>query len=557
MSHAKPRKLTPRQEVSSADTATERLTELAQDSKLARLVAAHPNAPADLLLELSRRDDRTLRKTCTSNANTPVEALLKLGAQFPEQLLENPVFELLLLEHPGLFEELPTSTLNSLLKRDQVPAVLIRWAWKHRGESTLHSLLMNPNTPVDVVDELCKSSDEEIRIAAQLHCSRKLPKWASSIKGPSDLEKQQRVHDQLVFGSTRKWDDITQALFDLVCDELQERLIPIAPVDFRKAMARDDETPAEMLAQLAKDEDKDVRRKVAGNSQTPAEVLTQLAKDEDKDVRRKVAGNSQTPAEVLTLLAKDQDGGVRVGVAMNSNTPTEELTELAKDEDRYVRQWVAENSQTPAEVLTQLAKEEDGCFRGKVARNSQTPAEGLTQLAKDEDVYVREWVAENSQTPAEVIAQLAKDQDRDVRRAVVGNSQIPAEVLTLLAKDPEEKVRKAVVKNRNTPKPVVSELRETFLMQICADGCKGSQPSPGRRFLFTLPHCPPSLLAKNFRSRSWLERFAIAGNPSTPEAVLERMAKEGNQLVRRAATSNLARRASAPNRQLRQDQPIT
>lgn len=38
MSTAKPRKLTPRQEASSAQTQPERLTELAQDPKLARLV---------------------------------------------------------------------------------------------------------------------------------------------------------------------------------------------------------------------------------------------------------------------------------------------------------------------------------------------------------------------------------------------------------------------------------------------------------------------------------------------------------------------------------------
>ena len=117
MSPAKPRKLTPRQEASSVDTATDRLRELADDPKLARLVAANPSCSAELLLELSRREEKAVRKACTSHANTPVEALLKLGAEFPEQLLENPVFDLLLLDHSGLFEELPTSTLNSLLGR--------------------------------------------------------------------------------------------------------------------------------------------------------------------------------------------------------------------------------------------------------------------------------------------------------------------------------------------------------------------------------------------------------------------------------------------------------
>ena len=86
-------------------------------------------------------------------------------------------------------------------------------------------------------------------------------------------------------------------------------------------------------------------------------------------------------------------------------------------------------------------------------------------------------------------------------------------------------------------------------MQICTDGCKGSQPSAGRRFLFTLPQCPANVLAKNFRSRSWLERFAIAGNPSTPDAVLERMTHEGNQLVRQAAAANLQARSQQEDNQ--------
>ena len=101
------------------------------------------------------------------------------------------------------------------------------------------------------------------------------------------------------------------------------------------------------------------------------------------------------------------------------------------------------------------------------------------------------------------------------------NEQTSAEMLTLLANDQDRDVRYAVCRNSKTPKPVAAQLREAFLVQICTDGCKGSQPSGGRRFLFTLPQCP----AKNFRSGSWLER----------------MTHKGNQLERQAAAENLAR----------------
>ena len=165
-------------------------------------------------------------------------------------------------------------------------------------------------------------------------------------------------------------------------------------------------------------------------------------------------------------------------------------------------------------------------------------------------------VAENSNSPAEVLSLLAKDPDKHVRRAVVGNDQSTAKLPSLLARDPHKDDCSAVVANSNTPKAVVViKPRVAIIVQICEDGCKGSEPSPGRRFLFTLPQCHANILAKNFRSRSWLERFAIAGNPSTPEPVLERMAQEGNQLVRRAASDNLARRASALNQQTSQKIP--
>jgi hypothetical protein len=336
MSPAQPHKPTPRQEAAAADTTAERLTELAADPKLACLVAANPSTPAELLLELSHSVDKTVHKACTSNANTPVEALLKLGAQFPEQLLENPVFDLLLLAHPGLFEELPTATLNSLLKRDQVPVGLIRWAWKHRGESTLHSLLMNPNTPADVVEELCKAKDPEVRMAAELHSSRELPRWARALKGPSDLEKEKRVHDRLVFDSTPQCKYIVTQLLDLGDQELRERCVSLMAAADAESVAKNGETPTEALTLLAKDRSNDVREGVAGNSRTPAEVLTLLAEDQEEDVRQEVAGNNKTPAEVLTLLAKDSglfpfvDSDKRICNAMcrNSNTPERIVAEL-------------------------------------------------------------------------------------------------------------------------------------------------------------------------------------------------------------------------------------
>jgi hypothetical protein len=125
---------------------------------------------------------------------------------------------------------------------------------------------------------------------------------------------------------------------------------------------------------------------------------------------------------------------------------------------------------------------------------------------------------------------------------VARNTQAFPELLQTLAQDKQLDICIAAVKNSLAVPERSDKLSHALISAFCRRGSRGSNPSSFRRFLFSLPQCPASILAKNFRSISWLERFAIAGNPSTPESVLERMTLEGNQLVRRAAASNLAER---------------
>ena len=115
----------------------------------------------------------------------------------------------------------------------------------------------------------------------------------------------------------------------------------------RRNAARNPNTPADVLTELAKDSYWCVRRNAAGNPNTPVDVLTELAKDNDCDDRRNAAGNPNTPADVLTELAKDSDWCVRRNAAGNPNTPVDVLTELAKDSDCDVRRNAAGNPNTP------------------------------------------------------------------------------------------------------------------------------------------------------------------------------------------------------------------
>jgi len=118
--------MTPEKEALSLDTSPERLTELALKSlSLGRLVARNYGAPPEVLKQLSQEPDEEIQKALVNNPNTPTNILLKLGQTYPAELFANPVFDLLLLENPNLFSEMPYTTIASLLR---LPEFANTWA---------------------------------------------------------------------------------------------------------------------------------------------------------------------------------------------------------------------------------------------------------------------------------------------------------------------------------------------------------------------------------------------------------------------------------------------
>lgn len=97
-------------EAQSETTSPERLRELAKNPNLIEAVAGNVMAPPDLLAELyykyhqeSEELSQGILKACAKNPNTPKETLLKLGSKFLAELINNHVFDLLLVENPKFF----------------------------------------------------------------------------------------------------------------------------------------------------------------------------------------------------------------------------------------------------------------------------------------------------------------------------------------------------------------------------------------------------------------------------------------------------------------------
>ncbi|MEW6491454.1 MAG: HEAT repeat domain-containing protein [Cyanobacteriota bacterium] len=525
------------QEAANEKTTGDRLTELAKlSTELAQRVAQNPSTPPQLLRKLANRNDATIRKNVVANPNTPTEVLLELGAQFPNQLLDNPIFSLLLLENPNLVEQIPLTTLRSLLKCETVPVSFLEWAGNYaannRERGRLHlAVAMNVRTPRKVLEKLALSKDTWVAEAVRLHVNlagEMTRRWnqaaCEAIKTTDFCEANAPAH---LANSTLSCLERRGFIPEFVIEQLARH----QHGNIRSFVADKLSTSVKLLEQLAQDKDSSVRASVARNPNTPIKFLKKLAQDGVSHVRRNVAQNPNTPIKFLQQLTQDKDDDVRKLVAKNPNAPVQLLEQFAQDRDYVVRKLVAENPNTPVKLLKQLALDRNNDVRDSVAANPNTPVKLLEQFAIDRNKFLRGHVAKNPNTPLYLLEQLAHD-ERYVRQHVAANPNTSVKLLEQLAQDKDHHVRGFIVQNPNTPVNV-------FLELILKNYSQDSIPSLSRFLVLLHPQTQGLTLAENCSSNAWLDRYAIAQHPNTPLHTLHTLAVDANRIVRATAKANL------------------
>lgn len=406
--------------------------EMSESTEL-RIVASDPCTAPDVLGELARSSDRTTRQYVAANPNTPTEVLLNLGEEFPEQVLENPIFSLLLLENPNLVAEIPYNTLASLLKYETVPDSFIEWVMNNRrGDSQIHlALAMNAKTPKNVLKGLLESSNySEVKELVQLHVNfaGELTEswerfalgaiWNTALNG----QKYGQYIEQLA-----KINSIPKYL--IVIPEWFEHTLPKSDTYFKET-ANNPKTTVKGLSHFATDnnDDGDLRL-VAKNPNTPVKVLSKLATDNDVTVRLHVAFNPNIPVNILSQLAKDNNSVVREYVAKNPNTPTSVLEQILGDRSEKILQFVvarylAHNPDQLSFVLQHYPKDYQPSYsRLVILFHPQVPTNLLVENRRSNAWLERYAIAQHPNTPPDTLEILAKDANRIVRAAAKANLQ--------------------------------------------------------------------------------------------------------------------------------------
>ena len=333
-----------RLEAANENTSPQRLEELAKfNIELTRIVAKNANTAPQFLQHLSSNSDTLIRKNIAANPNTPTDILLELGAEFPQQLLDNPVFYLLLLENPNFVSDIPIVTLQSLLKLDEVPPSFLELATNHDDVEVLLTIAMNPKTPKTALRALTQVQNIEVAEAAFLHVS---------LGG-----EMQHGWDEAAFAAMQTT--------NLPRDRQSEMYL----CRVRAMVAQNPRTPINFVEDLMGDVSDIVREAIANHPLTPLTLHQQF------QLQLEATENPVTSVDILRQLSTSQWMRIRLGVAAHSNTPTDILLQLASsDEDVMVRKAVALNINSPVEALEKLAKDNDAWIVKIVATHPNNPA---------------------------------------------------------------------------------------------------------------------------------------------------------------------------------------
>ncbi|PSF36010.1 hypothetical protein C7H19_14795 [Aphanothece hegewaldii CCALA 016] len=312
--------LTPEQEAASPNTSYKRLEELAYESDdLALLVAQNLQTPANLIEKLACLYSKELYverrfipnpkfnldilRVITNHPNTSFRRLLLLGSDFPQEMLDNPVFNLSLLENSALINIIPYHTLQSLWTLEIVPSFVKQAILNHKENCQIINIAKQPNLPLFILEVLIQHKCLQVRCEVA--------------KNP----------------------DTPISILEILAQD--------ADVTVRSEVAKNRYTPSNLLEILAHDINGGVRWNVAEHPNTPVRILKIFAYDAAENVRRAVANRFNTPVSVLEILAYDANEYVRYDVAHHLHTPVRILEILAQDDSEMVRRVVAERFDSP------------------------------------------------------------------------------------------------------------------------------------------------------------------------------------------------------------------
>lgn len=302
------------------------------------------------------------------------------------------------------------------------PGWLLDELAKDEDTNVLSGVVSNPNTEDRALELLSESESEYIRAQVALHPNTDYNVLNNLITDPSEYVRSCVAENP----STEESND--SGMFDLCRDEsdmVRESVIKNIGVDgdMLSVIAEGDPNPA-----IALKAQRLLEKADQAYTSDNAALLTRLSADEHRIVAIELGQNKHTPAEGIANLAKNPNSFVRTLAAEHPNASAQTLELLSQDKDySVVSIAVAKSPNTSIATLVELSNRprlELGLVKNLLS-NPNTPAPVFEKLSKHELPYVRAVVAEKTSNP-EMLAHLMNDKDKNVRTKAFYNANMPA-----------------------------------------------------------------------------------------------------------------------------------
>ena len=448
------------------------------DIEQARQLAKDETTSPEKLRELADSTDSITRQNVVMNPNVPPDVLIKLAGEFPRQVFDNPAIDLLLLETPNLFSGTSADVLCSLLKRE-VSNRMIEYSANATDERLKLAILMNPQTPSEIIKQLAKSKDTEISEAAKLHINFPV----QNIELNKYREVVQARIQQEIDKSDRDYWTILSNIDQII--RLFENIPQCISYYMRWSISRIKNYPQITIEEVDKMiEEKKSIIDIARNPNISLEIIRKLLSRlyvKDKNIVKAIGTNPSTPVEILEELAKsERHNGVHQAVASNPKTPNSVLEILIDKPPMmgYVYEELGRSKTISINLLERLVDKHRSAFI-TVFNNSRTPKELKTKLLNHFEItkilpitihYPQEFI-KNTDMPGNFLHRFIsyKDEYKNITPfpdVLAFHPNLLPNSLEQLLKSKNRGIRSSAVLNKNIPRYITEVWGMTFLEQF-------------------------------------------------------------------------------------------
>ena len=221
--------------------------------------------------------------------------------------------------------------------------------------------------------------------------------------------------------------------------------------------------PFDFINEFAHSDVEHYRRAVANDPQTPAEILAELVTDDSRWVANDAIANKNLSEEDMWRVFESGNGAVM----HNPNCPPEILKSITEAKLNMEGAWgldtLAKHPNLPVDMLYAIYDSgKDSAYSG-IASSPNIPSDLASELSiyeykwKSSTLHLRKTLAENPNTDPNVLASMVKN-SWEVRQALAGNPSTPLKTLTKLSKDKSYRVKEALAHNPNISEEIFDRL---------------------------------------------------------------------------------------------------